>query len=219
MTQHRHRPRFSRVAFDVDSTLSRIEGIDELARLRGVDVAEMTERAMRGEIRLEEVYGRRLERVRPDARMLARVADLYVARRTPGATALVKVLEREGVDVYVVSGALRPTILPLAQTLGIPGHRVFAVDVTLDRRGRYAGFDELSPLARADGKRFLLRGIADGHRTAMVGDGSTDLAAAPSVDAFIAFTGVARRPDVADRAAYAVRSFRELRHILLPGHA
>jgi len=55
-------PPYGTIAFDCDSTLSTIEGIDELAALIGVgvdgaEIAALTERAMAGEIALEEVYG------------------------------------------------------------------------------------------------------------------------------------------------------------------
>src|SRR5205085_3697398 len=56
--------RFASVVLDVDSTLCGIEGIDVLAMRRGPEVgrriAEITDRAMRGEIALERVYGERL---------------------------------------------------------------------------------------------------------------------------------------------------------------
>lgn len=207
--------RFQRVVFDVDSTLATIEGIDELARLRRANVTKLTERAMRGEIRLEDVYGARLSRVRPNIKMIALVAALYVEHLTPGAARLIAELHKSGVEVALVSGALRPAILPLANTLAIPGHRVYAVDMYFDTRGGYAGFDERSPLARADGKREVLAALtSDKKTTAFIGDGSTDLAAAKMVDRFIAFTGVAARPAVVASARYVAGSFGELRQLL-----
>ncbi|HKE02321.1 MAG TPA: HAD-IB family phosphatase [Planctomycetota bacterium] len=211
------KPPFDRVAFDADSTLSAIEGIDELAKMRRIDVSELTTRAMRGEVPLEKVYGLRLDLVRPDASMLARLGELYVERRVRGAAPTIAALRRAGIEVWIVSGALRPALLPLAASLDIPGHRVYAVDVSLDGEGRYAGFDARSPLARSDGKRVVLEELRDrARRTAMVGDGATDLAAAPAVDAFFAFTGVARREEVAARATREVHSFGDLKKILLP---
>ena len=57
--------RFRTVVFDCDSTLSAIEGIDELAGEHRSAVTELTEAAMRGEVPLQDVYGRRLALIRP----------------------------------------------------------------------------------------------------------------------------------------------------------
>jgi phosphoserine phosphatase len=207
-------PRFDRVVFDVDSTLVAIEGIDELAKWRGVEVASLTERAMRGDVALEEVYALRLRRVRPGARELARLGELYVRKMVPGAAATVAALQRAGVDVRIVSGALCPALLPLMRKLRIDGSRVAAVDVRLDARGRYAGFDELSPLARADGKREVVAALLPKKGTVFVGDGATDLAARPAVERFVAFTGVASRPAVVAGADAVAHDFRTLRRVL-----
>ncbi|MBL8693904.1 MAG: HAD-IB family phosphatase [Planctomycetes bacterium] len=208
--------KFARVVFDADSTLSRIEGIDELARLRGVDVSGLTERAMRGEIPLESVFGARLMRVRPDAAMLAKVGALYVRGAVRGARSLLSDLSHAGVEPWIVSGGLRPALLPLARAMGIPGHRLIAVDVELDGRGKFVGFDESSPLTRADGKLEILRGLRPrGGKLAFVGDGATDLAAKPAVDLFIAFTGVAARPAVIAGAHRVASTYSELRPLLL----
>ena len=58
---------FQRVIFDCDMTLVAVEGIDELARLKGQAeyIADLTRQAMDGKIPLEEVYAKRLELLRP----------------------------------------------------------------------------------------------------------------------------------------------------------
>ena len=51
--------RYPLVVFDCDSTLSTIEGVDELALRAGVgdEVARLTTAAMAGEVPLDQVYG------------------------------------------------------------------------------------------------------------------------------------------------------------------
>ena len=207
--------RFRTVVFDCDSTLSAIEGIDELAAAHRAEVAALTDAAMRGEIPLEAVYGRRLALVRPSRDALAALGRHYVETLVPDARETVAALGAEGIETRVVSGGLRPAVLAVAATLGIPEARVAAVDVTFDAEGAYAGYEEDSPLARSGGKRVLLeRWLSGAARPAMlVGDGVTDLEAQPAVDCFVAFAGVVGREAVLRAAEVVIRS-RSLAPIL-----
>lgn len=199
---------FRTVIFDCDSTLSAIEGIEELAERHREEVVALTEAAMRGEVPLEEVYGRRLELVRPDRSQVEALAERYIAALVPDARETVAALLGAGIDVRVISGGLRPAVAALGRHLGIPDEAVAAVEVRFDADGRYAGFDECSPLARAGGKAEVVREWAPALRSPvmLVGDGATDLEAAPYVDLFVAFAGVIERPQVVEAAEVVIRA-------------
>lgn len=187
---------FRTFLFDCDSTLSRIEGIDEIARGRK-DVAELTKAAMDGTVPLDQVYARRLELVRPSRAELERVAQLYVANATEDAAAVFDALHGLGKVVHIVSGGLRPALAPLAEKLGVAPERLHCVDVRFDAAGAWAGFDTASPLARKGGKPELAKRLVAGARPAvMIGDGITDLEAKPEVDLFIGYGGVEDREAV-----------------------
>lgn len=208
-------PRFSTVVFDCDSTLSAIEGIDELAGPHRAEIAELTDAAMRGELPLEEVYGRRLALVRPSRDRLAALGALYVERLVPDARETVAALQAEGIAVRIVSGGLRPAVLAVSRALGVPDEHVAAVDVHFDRDGGYAGWDDASPLGRTMGKRTQLEvwGSTLAPPVMIVGDGITDLEARPAADAFIAFAGVIAR-DVVTASADAIIHERSLAPVL-----
>lgn len=191
-------PGFRTVIFDCDSTLSAIEGIEELARDHREEIARLTDLAMRGAVPLQEVYGRRLELIRPSRADVERIGELYIARLVPGAAETVAALASAGTVLQVLSGGLLPAVAHLARHLGIGADRVAAVDVQFAADGSYAGFDAGSPLARAGGKREWVEAhLARLPRPILlVGDGATDLEARPAVEAFAAFAGVVRRPDV-----------------------
>jgi phosphoserine phosphatase len=198
-------PPYGTIAFDCDSTLAAIEGIDELAPLVGAsedvraEIAALTERAMAGEIPLQEVYAKRLELLRPDAGVLERLGALYVEHRLQHAEHLVAALNSLEKRVCIVSGGLKQPVLALAAVLGVVEDNVYAVEAFLDREGAYVGFDELSPCARAGGKLDVLRELAREEHAGgvvLIGDGATDLEAAPAARRFIAFAGVLRRPAV-----------------------
>ena len=109
------------IVFDVDSTLSGIEGIDELAEAAGMrkEVSALTNRAMRGEIPLESVYKSRLDAIRPSREALEKLGKKYVKRALPHARELVRALGKLDKRVCIVSGALEPAVLMLAEHLDI----------------------------------------------------------------------------------------------------
>lgn len=189
-------PPYGTVVFDCDSTLSAIEGIEELAR-GNAEVARLTKEAMEGRIALEQVFARRLALVRPSRADVERIGARYVETVLPNVARLVAALQALEKRVSVVSGGLLPAVLALARALSIPDEDVRAVDLAFDAHGRYAGFDERSPLARAGGKLVVLQALRrPGEALAFVGDGATDLEAAPAAERFIAFGGVERRARV-----------------------
>jgi phosphoserine phosphatase len=190
------KPCFDAVCFDFDSTLTRLEGIDELARRAGVekDIAPLTTLAMDGIVPLDEVYSRRLDILKPDRAAVSWLGARYVEEMVSGADTTVETLHQIGVDVYIVSGGLREAILPLAAKLGILPERIHAVSIEFADEGRFKGFDHTSPLARSDGKAVVCRALLENHRSiALVGDGSSDLAAKKSGAYVIGFGGVVTR--------------------------
>jgi len=210
---------FRVVFFDCDSTLTTIEGIDELARLKGQfdHIAELTQRAMNGEIKLEDVFAERLALLQPTRADLRRIARAYQETMVPDAREVMMALQAAGCRVYIVSGGLLPAVQEFARALGLPKQNVRAVPVEfdqlsgkwwrydLDRYGgnpdeRYLAFAP-TPLTETQGKRAVIAGLsADEKRTMLVGDGITDLEARDAVMLFVGFGGVVRRERVAAEA-------------------
>jgi len=199
-------PRFRTVLFDCDSTLSAIEGIDELAVHCRDDVEQLTDAAMRGRIPLEEVYGRRLRLVRPTRAAVEALGHEYVARLVPDATETVAALHAAGVEVRIISGGLLPAVLAVARAVGVDAGRVAAVDITFNADGTYAGFDTASALTMSGGKLATIERWNVDRPAMMVGDGTTDLEARPVIDFFVAFAGVVERPNVVSSADAVVRA-------------
>lgn len=199
--------KYGTVVFDCDSTLSTLEGIEELASDHRAEVEALTEAAMRGDIPLEQVYGRRLELVRPTRWRVLALGKRYIETLVPDARETVAALQNAGVHVRIMSGGLKPAVLELAAALGIEENAVDAVDVYFDDDDAYSGFDVASPLAASGGKRKVVESWgADVPRPIMlVGDGATDQEAQPVVDAFVAFAGVVVRPAVVAAGDFVIR--------------
>jgi phosphoserine phosphatase len=216
----RPRPRFASGVIDVDSTLAGIEGIDRLAAMRGPDiaaqVAALTDRAMRGEIPLESVYGERLALIRPTWDEVDAIAQEYLGAIAPGAGAALAALRGACVQIALVSGGLREAILPLARRLYIPPECVFAVSISFNDRGEYLEVDASSPLTTQRGKEIVVRTLGLSAPILAVGDGATDLAMKPAVQAFAAYTGFVRREAVVSAADFEIDSFERLTALVLP---
>jgi len=205
--------RYGEIFFDCDSTLSSIEGIDELARLKGVEerIVALTNAAMNGLIPLQEVYAERLRLLRPTRADMHAIEEAYKRTVLPQARETIQALHQLGRTCYVVSGGLADAVLGFAEWLGIPRKRVHAVGITYNQlSGRwwdyqscaqggnpdetYLIYDE-GPLTKQQGKIDVIRAARDkAQRAMLVGDGSSDLAAAPAVDLFCGFGGVVARP-------------------------
>jgi phosphoserine phosphatase len=199
------------ICFDCDSTLSSLEGIDELARLRGpaicAQVVALTEDAMNGRIRIEEIFGLRLEAIRPTREDAAAVGRGYLGSVEPTARDTVAAVRAAGWTPVIISGGFRQAIRPLADFLGI--ERVEAVDLFFNADGTYKGYDAAYPSTRSGGKLDIiasLRAEFRPERVVMVGDGVSDLEVKPAVDLFVGFGGFATRERVKREAAAFVTS-------------
>jgi len=189
---------------DCDSTLSTIEGIDELARARGNDVfsrvVDLTHAAMNGEVPIHEVFPRRMEMIRPDRQLCDAIAELYVQTMVPGAMEMVAELKRTGWIPVILSGGFAPLIQPLANVLGID--HVEAVPLYFNSDGSYKCYGEEYPTTRNMGKNEVIREWKQAilpERVIMMGDGVSDLETQPDVDYFIGFGGVVSRPQIKER--------------------
>jgi phosphoserine phosphatase len=207
------------ICFDCDSTLSSIEGIDELGRLRGPEicaqVVALTEDAMNGKIRIEEIFGLRLEAIRPTREDCAAVGRAYLATVEPTAKATLDLLVAQGWTPVIISGGFRQSIRPLADFLGVA--RVEAVDLFFNDDGSYRGYDAAYPSTRSGGKPEIIASLRSEfrpERVVMVGDGVSDLETRPAVDLFIGFGGFATRDRVKKEAAAFVTSLADVPALL-----
>jgi phosphoserine phosphatase len=217
---------FDVVIFDCDSTLVDVEGIDELARWRGraEQVAELTRRAMDGELPLDAVYGRRLQLLEPTRDELRRLAAHYAAHLLPDARSVIAALQATRRRVFIVSGGLAEAVVGLGISLGLPTEHVLAVHTDFDElSGRwwetwkhplgrnpdahYLDHDN-GPLTGRPGKAAVIVSLRRHFRgrAMLIGDGVSDLEAAGTVDLFVGFGGIITRARVRNEAAVFVHT-------------
>ncbi len=165
------------VVFDMDSTLIDAEVIDELAKAAGVgaQVAEITERAMRGELDFQSSFRERMALLKglPEATLEEVSKSL---RLTEGAETLIVQLRRLGYKTAILSGGFTYFAERLQKRLGID--YVYANSLPI-KDGLVTGEVEL-PIVDGQRKADLLREIAEREgisleQTIAVGDGANDL--------------------------------------------
>lgn len=192
---------FQSFYFDCDSTLSSIEGVDELTRglpdAERAELAALTHQAMEGQLPLARIYQERLARVAPSRAELIKIGQFYIDNMVTDCAETIAALQFLGKQVGIVSGGLRQPVLMLAEHLGIPVTNVHAVPVLFDEAGEYRDFDHDSPLWQNGGKIEVLRRLPDAHRPLLfMGDGATDLETRGVADLFVGFGGIERRASV-----------------------
>ena len=141
---------------DMDSTMIGQECIDELADYAGVksQVAEITERAMRGEIAFAPALRERVALLKG---LPAAIIDTVLAERirlTPGGPTLVATMRANGAYTCVVSGGFTAFTVKLAAAIGFDEQR--ANTLLTDADGRLTG-EVAEPVLGREAKLETLR--------------------------------------------------------------
>ena len=193
------------VCFDMDSTLIEQEVIDELAIEAGVgaQVAEITERAMQGELDFQQSFRARVALLKGlDAAVLPKIAARLTV--TEGAVRLISTLKSLGYHTAILSGGFQYFAEYLQEKLGIDEVHANILNV---QDGVVTG-EVKGHIVDGARKAFLLTELAEKmgislEQAIAVGDGANDL---PMLS--IAGLGVAFRakPLVRQNANQAISS-------------
>ncbi|WP_062734649.1 phosphoserine phosphatase SerB [Sphingobium abikonense] len=162
---------------DMDSTMITVECIDELADYAGIkpQIAEITERAMRGELDFAAALHERVALLKglPDGAIDRCRAERV--RIMPGAKALVRTMKARGARTLLVSGGFTRFTGPVAAEIGFDAHVANVLEIA---DGALLGTVE-TPIVDAARKRAELdAAIASGVDQALtlaVGDGANDI--------------------------------------------
>lgn len=191
------------VVLDCDSTTIQDEVIELLADAAGTreEVAEVTERAMRGELDFAESLRERVATLAGTAETV--FADAYArVRPTPGIEALVAEVHARGGIVGVVSGGFHEVLDPLAADLRLDLWRANRLEVS---EGKLTGLT-VGPVIDAEAKAAALREWAEAagiplSATVAIGDGANDLRMMEVAALSIAFNA---KPIVRERADVSI---------------
>ncbi|MDR0246801.1 MAG: phosphoserine phosphatase SerB [Burkholderiales bacterium] len=193
------------VAMDMDSTLITIECIDEIADVIGVkqQVAEITERAMRGEMDFRESLMARVALLKgvPEAAL----ATIYDTRLTlsPGAEVMLKAFHTAGAKTVLVSGGFTFFTEKLRERLGFTHAAANTLEIVDGKlTGRVVG-----EVLGAAGKAAQLSALKAKYATPdkplsiAIGDGANDLMMFQAADISFAYHA---KPKVRGAATHAI---------------
>jgi phosphoserine phosphatase len=188
---------------DMDSTMITVECIDELADYAGIkaQIADVTERAMRGELDFAEALTARVALLKG---LDDSVIDICRAERvvlTPGARTLIQTLRAQGVHTVLVSGGFTRFAEPVAAEIGF--HRAIANVLEL-ADGKLNGTVTF-PIVDAERKRTELIAHATKldiglSETIAIGDGANDIPMIEAAGLGIAYHAKQKARDAADAA-------------------
>ena len=164
---------------DMDSTMITVECIDELADYAGIkpQIAEVTERAMRGELDFAAALDARVGLFKGLGEDAIERCLAERVRITPGAEALVKTMRANGAETILISGGFTRFAEPVARQIGFGraiANRLMIADGVLDGTVAKPIVDSATKEAT------LVEAVAtlglDPAETLAVGDGANDLA-------------------------------------------
>ncbi|MGM0525871.1 MAG: phosphoserine phosphatase SerB [Pseudomonadota bacterium] len=200
------------IVFDMDSTLIQIECIDEIASLTGAGakVAEITERAMLGQLDFEQSLRKRVK-------CLSGVSETEFERLfspiplTPGAPELVSQLRRLGWKTALVSGGFSWFAQRVAKRLKLDDYQANDLVVVEQRLNGELFGNIVDAQYKAERLRQLQRrwSIPAGQ-TVAVGDGANDALMLKAADIGIAFCA---KPALRAQADYCVDE-QDLRRLI-----
>lgn len=198
---------------DMDSTMIEQECIDELADFARVQpqVAEITERAMRGELDFADALKERVALLRGLDSQVIRQCLAERIRPTAGAKTLVRTMRERGTETVLVSGGFTAFVEPIAEMIGFAR---FEANILGLEAEQLTGATE-GRIVDAERKRQLLVEVREQlalspDDTLAIGDGANDIPMVKSAGLGIGFHPKPALAAVAD----AVIAYNDLRALL-----
>jgi D-3-phosphoglycerate dehydrogenase / 2-oxoglutarate reductase len=206
---------------DFDSTVTQVEGLDELAAIAlkgqadGAEVVKkikaLTDAGMSGEISFSEALKSRIELLKANKSHIEILIDFLNTKISDSFLRNKSFLKEYNADIYIVSSGFKEFILPITQSLGLKDENVYANTFTFDEEGNITGVDQSNVLAQTGGKIKLMESLKFEGHVSVIGDGYTDfeIKKAGFADRFYAFTENVERPKVVAEADFAIKSLDE----------
>lgn len=213
------------IVIDFDSTFTKVEGLDELARISmegQLDAAEtvakireITDKGMAGEYSFSKSLIERVSLLKANKTHIEKLVEFLKGKISESFQRNKTFISEYAGQIYIVSSGFRDFIVPVVEELGIHESHVYANQFTYDEKGNINGFDHSVVLSQDSGKVILLRELNLEGEVYVIGDGYTDyeLKEAGLANKFFAFTENVERVKVTEKADHIVPSLDEFLYI------
>lgn len=212
---------------DFDSTISKMEGLDELAKKALKDdpqreekvekILEITNLGMEGKISFSDSLKRRVCLISVQKDIVQETAREISEHISDSVIKNIDFFRENSQNIYIISGGFVDLIFPTAKKLGIPKENILANDFIFDENGCVCGVDQSNLMSQEGGKVKQINKLNLSKGAVMVGDGWTDCQTkeCECVEKFIAFTENVQRQKIVDHADYVANNFDEVIKIVL----
>jgi D-3-phosphoglycerate dehydrogenase len=209
------------IVIDFDSTFTKVEGLDELARIalygnpKQAEIVgkihEYTEKGMTGSISFADSLRERVALLSANKGHVEELVAFLKGKISDSFNRNKEFIQEHAGQIYIVSSGFKDFIVPVVNELGIPEENVFANTFNYDEEGNITGYDHHNLLSQDKGKVSLLQSLSLEGEIFVIGDGYTDyeLREAGLANKFFAFTENVSRKVVTDKADYVVPSLDE----------
>ena len=192
--------KYSNIIFDLDSTLVTIEGLDWIAKRKGVfdKVSEMTKLSMDGTMKIEDIVVEKLNLIAPNREDLELLGKEYVRNLTLNTKNVIKYLKSKGCEIWIMTGNYEIVANYIANELEISKDNLFFNSINISSNGEFIGIEAENVLNFSDGKKQLMKKHKKKFNgsSVFIGDSMSDLEAGREANLFIGFGGNIERQKV-----------------------
>ncbi len=212
------------IVFDVDSTVISEESLEILAEILlqktpfkkqkevFFEIEKITNLGMEGKITLQESVEQRMALLpNVNEKDIQKSLEICEQRLTQGIKELIKKLQKQGHEIFVVSGGPDFLIKPLAKKLGIKKRK--SSFFALDKNGKYEPKKSKIQNSKTEAIKELMPNKK--RKIIMIGDGATDLATLDEIaDFFIGYIEHAQREIIINNASFLAKNTHDLEKII-----
>jgi len=210
---------------DFDSTFTKVEGLDELARIALTGhpdqekivsrIQDLTNKGMNGEMSFSEGLRKRIELLSGNRSHVDLLVDFLKTQVTDSFARNRTFLANNADSIYIISSGFKDFIVPVATAMGLREDHIFANTFVYNEEGNITGIDETNVLSTDGGKVKQLEILQLEGPVYVIGDGYTDYELRKSglADKFYAFIENVERPTVTPFADNVTASFDEILYL------